>query len=304
MLSRLAWQLYWIGRHLERAENTARAMLAQEMLAHHPQGRTALNWQGLLSALGQTDAAGEAPDDARIFNVLYKNPDNPDSLISLVRAMRNDMRAMHGLLPAEMWRFSGRLRDLAAQPLAAAGRRRQNLEDFVRYCRASAGVATTAMLRDSAFCFWQMGRRLECAGITCRLLEGELSAGGDPDNEETEPTENLRWANWMTAFGVIAAYQSTNHGINAPLNGAAVSVFMVNNTRLPRAATFCLNEVRGCLQDLPGNEKPLAAVARASHAAFLPENAAVPRIAAKLRRAIAANDAAGKIIAAAYFPKL
>ena len=300
MLSRLAWQLYWIGRHLERAENTARAMLAQETLFHHPQGHAAQNWPRLLSALEQNTVDPGQSDDARIFHFLYKNTDNPNSLTSLVHALRNDMRTMHGLLPAEMWRFSGRLRDLTAQPLAAAGRRRQNLDDFVRYCRASAGVATTAMLRDSAFYFWQIGRRLECADMTCRLLSGELAASAESETDEATPAETLRWANWLAAFGVMEAYRS----INAPLNGAAIAVFMVNNNHLPRAAQFCLAEVRDCLQYLPANEKPLVAVARAAQTAFLSENISTVRAAAKLRRTVAANAAAGKSIAAAYFAEL
>lgn len=294
MLSRLAWRLYWIGRHLERAENTARAMLAQESLSYHPQGGDVQNWGGLPAALG-LDMDG-AKDGARVFDFLYKNPANPGSLISLVRALRNDMRTMHGLLPAEMWRFSGRLRDLAGMPLAAAGRRLQNLEDIIRYCRASAGVATTAMLRDSSFCFWQIGRRLECADITCRLLAAEL----DAPPGAAESADNLRWAKWLSAFGVMEAYRE----MHLPLNGIAAARFMTANARLPRAAVFCLAEVRDCLQYLPANEKPLRAVARAARAARIPDNASPASAADKLRRASAANAAAGKSIAAAYFSEL
>ena len=297
MLSRQAWQLYWLGRHLERAENTARAMLAQEVLAHHPQGRLAQNWDGLRAALG---LSAKRASGAEVFAYLHKNPDNPNSLVSLVRALRNDMRAMHGLLPAEMWRFSGRLRDLTAAPLASVGRRRVNLDDIVRYCRASAGVATTAMLRDSAFYFWQIGRRLECAEMTCRLLAGELRAVAAADSEEETFVDNLRWANWLAAFGVMEAYRSQNE----PLAGAGVAHFMTANPSLPRSARYCLAETRDCLQQLPANEKPLAALARAAAVAALPVNTDSARAAARLDRAVAANAAAAKSIAAAYFPRL
>lgn len=299
MLSRLAWQLYWIGRHLERAENTARAMLAQETLANHPQGRLASDWGRLLSAMGVSPRQAGS-DDARIFRFLYKDLDHPGSLASLVRALRDDMRTMHGLLPAEMWRFSGRLRDLAASPLASAGRRRASLDDFVRYCRASAGVATTAMLRDSEFHFWQIGRRLECADMTCRLLAGELRASEKGGGEEETPAENLRWANWLSAFSVMEAYRS----MNAPLSGLAVAHFMTANSRLPRSARYCLDEVRDCLQNLPANEKPLGAVARAAAVAELPAGADPARAADRLDRAVSANVAAAKAIAVAYFPRL
>ena len=303
MLSRLAWQLYWIGRHLERAEITSRALLAYDILSMHPQGRNLSDWNRLLEALGQSDdfikSGGDVDDGRQVFRFLSREKSNPNSLLGSVAAMRGDMRAARGLLPTELWQYGGRLRDLASEPAASAGRRRLNLEDFIRLCRASAGVITTAMRRDTAFHFWQIGRRLECADMTCRLLLVE-GLTDDGDSGDDSPMENLRWANVLYALGLAEAYRDAAAG--RPVTGARVTDFIVNDSKLPRSVSFCLTDTRDCLQFLPANEKPLAAMARAAKAAKATRGG--ERAAIQLRRTLSLIAFAADAITAAYFAGL
>ena len=303
MLSRLAWQFYWIGRHLERAEDTARALLAQDILTMHPQGRALADWGGLLDALGQRAAfdggGGDAGDPRQVFRFLLRERSNPNSLLGSVSQMRDDMRAARGILPAEVWRYGSRLRDLATDPAGAAGRRRRTLEEFIRLCRAISGVITTAMLRDSGFHFWQIGRRLECADMTCRILLQEVAADGEGDDAEADsPIDSLRWAHVLNALGLTEAFRVAGEG--APVTGANVAEFIVADVRLPRSVRFCLSDARDSLQSLPANEKPLAAIARAARAAKAPRG----QSAARLRRILALTAAAGDAVSAAYFAAL
>ena len=303
MLSYSAWQFYWVGRHLQRVEDTARAMLVQEMLANHPQGRELWSPAKLLDALGQTSAFTDKNKDAEalsdataIFRFLYNERDNPCSLTRTIAVLREDMRAMLGLLPAEVWRYGSRLRDIVALPISTAGKRRQNLDDIIRYCRAIAGVVTTAMLRDTSFHFWQIGRRVECAEMTCRLLSCECANGGDGDDDNAS-AESFGWSNLLNALSINAAYRKSSN--NAAPTQMTATHFIVSNGQLPRSVRACLSDVRDSLKFLPNNEKPLLAVAQAAKAATLPTNA--DKIPVKLNRILALCAAIDKSISKSYF---
>jgi uncharacterized alpha-E superfamily protein len=108
MLSRTADHLYWMSRYTERAENTARMLNVNYETSLLPQSADVAHggWQGLLSISellpSYTALYGEVTDTG-VMEFMVKDADNPSSIISCLRAARENARAVRGTLTTEVW---------------------------------------------------------------------------------------------------------------------------------------------------------------------------------------------------------
>ena len=108
MLSRTADHLFWMSRYMERAENTARMLNVSYETSLLPQSAAAVEagWEGILSISELLPAytaryKNITPRDVMAFMV--KDVDNPSSIISCLRAARENARAVRGTLTTEVW---------------------------------------------------------------------------------------------------------------------------------------------------------------------------------------------------------
>ena len=108
MLSRTADHLFWMSRYTERAENTARMLDVNYQTSLLPQSAAVaqVGWQGLLSIselLPAYNAKHDAvtPDD--VLEFMIKDESNPSSIVSCLRAARENARAVRGTLTTEVW---------------------------------------------------------------------------------------------------------------------------------------------------------------------------------------------------------
>jgi len=307
LLSRSAWQLLWIGRFLERAEGTARAVWSMHMMDSNPRAKGLSTWGRLLEAFGQDEAYAQAGSDAgdnrAMMRFMVASRDNPNSLHGLCRQMRDNMRSARGYLPDELWRYATELEGLAdVAGRVGGGGRYEALDGFIRLCRGSAGVAMTAMRRDAPFSFWQLGRRLECVDVTSRMLLWALSEASEEvesEDESDNPSDDLRWVFLLKSMGLGGAYHSGTH---SAVSGPRVVDFLVSDQRLPHSVRFCLSDARVQLDWLPANERPLQALSRASQIAGK-ISGGKPDCARRLERLLESLGRTFDAVGAGYFPR-
>ena len=108
MLSRTADHLFWMARYMERAENTARMLDVNYQTSLLPQSvdMAEQGWRGLLSISELTFAFSKKYDEVTAENVtdfMVRDETNPSSLVSCVRAARENARAVRGALTTEVW---------------------------------------------------------------------------------------------------------------------------------------------------------------------------------------------------------
>ena len=257
MLSRVAGRLYWAGRQLIRAEDTARAILAQHGLAMTPQGRELADWPALVAALGHSPlkgvssaGKGSAAMERAAVELLAVDLQNPGSVRASVAAARENMRVARGLLPEEAWRLVTDLRDWtedSARGIVGRGRRVDLLHDTIRQCRAIAGVLLIAMRRGGPRAFINNGMMMECADMDCRLLLMTLSAGGGEDDSDPA-SDDLRWRHLLLSLGLADIYRAATF---EPARRETVTDFIAADSRMPRSLRFCLNRIRERLELLP-----------------------------------------------------
>ncbi len=242
MLARHAEDLFWIGRYLERAEDTARMLdVTYHSALESKPDEAQRAWRDLLESLHlgyQYPAKHGSFTGEAVTEYLVLDDKNPGSIISAVSRARVNARSLRERIPTEFWEainsfhleLVGRnLRDdLTHQP--------SELYRLVRArCQMITGVASESMLRDDGWCFQRLGRALERAEMTCRLLSVRF-AGWDRGHH---PTDFRYWLAVLNSVSAFEAYVQSYHGEIVPVRVAELLVLSKN---FPRSVLFCLQE--------------------------------------------------------------
>ncbi len=185
MLSRTADHLFWMSRYTERAENTARMLNVSYETSLLPQSSATVQagWEGLLSISellpAYTQLHGEVtPHHVMQFMVI--DPNNPSSIISCLRAARENARAVRGALTTEVWETQNQTW-LEVNRMIRSGEFDADPGKFFEWVKfrshLSRGVTVGTMLMDESLHFMRLGTFLERADNTARLVDVKFHAG-------------------------------------------------------------------------------------------------------------------------------
>jgi uncharacterized alpha-E superfamily protein len=246
MLSRVAESLYWIGRYVERAENTARLLdvalrSTRELSASfRAETDTAVELRLVLAALGAEDVyAGRfgAVTEDGVAAYLIVERDSPLSVVSCLTAARDNARGVRESISTEMWEELNRTY-LALQRVTTAYLLVEGLDDFCRQirigCQLFHGVTDATMPYDEAWRFLQVGRYLERSSMTARILTARGYQFDVPD--ERLPPEDVH--RWLGLLRSVSAYEAYVRLVPGGVRPAAVAGFLLLNQVFPRAIAF------------------------------------------------------------------
>jgi len=264
MLSRVAENLYWMARYLERSENTARLInTTTKLLLDLPRGAS-FGWDVLLKVAGldsQFRKSYSEANEANIMRFLIEDERNPSSILACTRLARENTRTFREVLPNEMWERINSLylyvKENAPKAVAGRGQRYQVLNGIIEGRQSIVGLLMGSMSHDLAYQFIKLGRNLERADMTTRILDVNcaiLTPGGDvlPDAIQ----ERL----WMSVLTTLSAYQMYRRHVGVHIRPSQVVTYMLTNQDFPRTVVHCLSEIEGCLAALPHHVAPMRAV--------------------------------------------
>ena len=205
MLSRVAERFYWMARNIERAENTARLLNAYNLLMLDLPRGVGLSWSQLVDISGSQDIFASRYRRASERNVLgfiLSERDNPGSIITCVSMARENVRTTRDIMPSEGFEQVNELLLFVRRRLASrnANKNVYNfLAEVVQRCQGITGLLAGTMSHDAAYQFVRLGRNLERADMTTRVLDvgaGALMASSGPDGRppaDRSPYEDVRW---------------------------------------------------------------------------------------------------------------
>jgi uncharacterized alpha-E superfamily protein len=254
MLSRVAERLYWLSRYLERAEDAARLINAySHLVLDIPKGAEP-GWHILFDTM----------DAAPLFELRYKNvnernvvkflladKDNDGSIRTSVRWARENMRTTRDVLPAQVWELVNEtnLYVEAHAGLAIARQPRfEFLEEVIARCQQIVGLIETTVLQDHGLWFMRLGRLLERADMTSRIID--VGAAAILERTKAPVTEiPLLWGNLLKSLSATSAYRRS---VGPTLTANQVIGFLFHSTLFPRSIVFCLSEVNELIGRLKG----------------------------------------------------
>jgi len=271
MLSSVAERVYWLGRYLERVENTARLVnVYSTMLLDLPSG-SHIGWSLLLDITGcNSHYAGSHKniDEKQVLRFLLADEQNPASVLNSANYMRENARTTREVIPSEAWELINNLYYTLREHFSRAISRRsrqQTLEIVIGDCQRITGVLTGCMNHDTAFAFIQLGRKIERADMTSRLVDvGSVSmlpafSQTIKEKQFLEPYENIVWMNVLLS---VSGYQAYRQRTQSQVRGEAVVRFLLQDEAFPRSMGYCLQDLERYLDKLSNNADVLLAVAR------------------------------------------
>ncbi len=239
MLSRIAESLYWIGRYVERAEDTARILDVhlQRMLAD-PWTSEDAACRSLLAVMGMPNIDGPFTS-ARVISLLGLDDRNPSSVVGSLAAARENARGARETVSSEMWECL----NSTWHGLPNARRRveQQGVHAFFRWvrerCAVMAGLTDATMSRDEGWLFLVLGRSVERVDMTARLLRTHERAGGSIPS-------------WLTLLRSSGAWETFLRTYRGSLDDRHAAEFLLLDRLFPRSVFAALSTAEGCLTDL------------------------------------------------------
>jgi len=267
MLSRVAERIYWQARYLERTENTARLLdVFSSLLMDLPKG-TKLGWHTLVEITGtheKFDATGKQPIERNVMKFLLSE-DNGVSILNMLAVARENARTTREIMPTEAFEQINELYFYAKENVAkgiSRGPRHDLFEKIVTSCQQLTGLMAGTMSHNDAYSFVRLGRNLERADMTTRIVDvgsGNLLEGSLLSAETGDPLNNILWMNILRS---ISAYQMYRQHVKDRINAEDVVIFLLQDDEFPRALAHCITQISNVVDDLPNHEKALKKIGK------------------------------------------
>jgi uncharacterized alpha-E superfamily protein len=258
MLSRVADALFWMSRYLERAEHVARLLdVAFHLdldLAGVVAGPHELHWGSLPAILQQpppSDGRAETPR-AAISRWLMFDAANPTSIMACVTRARDNARSIRGAISSEMWKALNKLYWQLRDPAFCAQARESPSEFFEAVANGShllQGIGDATLTHDEGWHFLQLGKYLERADKTLRILDVKYHLLQDLTDPADLPLCNLQWAAVLKSCLAYEAYQRRYVGHVEP---AHVVEFLLTQESFPRSVRHSLEVSAAALALIEG----------------------------------------------------
>jgi uncharacterized alpha-E superfamily protein len=256
MLSRHAEDLFWAGRYIERADDTARLLdVTYHGLLESPLADAATSWRELLEVLSLEHAFAErhaAVTGAAVSAFLVLDGANPGAITSAVSRARENARNVRERISTELWEaintFHLELRgrdlreDLERQPY--------QIYSLVKSrCQTIAGAASETMSRDDGWRFLLLGRMLERAEMICRLLSVRFGS-----HASTGLHADVHY--WMAVLKSVSAFEAYVKLNRAEIDRTDVLELLLLSREFPRSVLFCLRASERELASLGAGMQP------------------------------------------------
>ncbi|WP_119420981.1 alpha-E domain-containing protein [Desertibaculum subflavum] len=265
MLSSTADNLYWMGRYIERAENTARLLAASNRMSliagperaagqsqSQTQGRGG-EWRSVATIYGiepeAIAAESEAPEE-KLLRTLCFDRDNASSIVACVQRARNNARAERNNLTVEAWEnINATWLELAevARKGVPPGEYRPFFEWVKRQSHLILGSLWTTLLRDEAFDFLHLGIFIERADNTARILDVKYHRILPDGAPRADVVDYYEWAELLACVSAVRAYKRIYQSGIEPWR---VAEFLLLRRDLPRSLHYCLGRVDRHLNSL------------------------------------------------------
>ena len=232
MLSRVAEALFWVGRYVERAEDTARLLDVHfHEVLEDPGVDEARACAVLLAVMGVPGEVAKRHRDSRaVLELLGYDEDSPSSIVGALSAAWQNARSAREALSADVWECLNSTHNSLPTRVAAA--RDFGPAPFFSYVRDRAanvaGYVESSMSRDASYDALVLGRSLERVDMVARLLAARIGAGQGSEG----------WTSTLRACSAYDAYLRTyQQGVEAP----QMVEFLLVDRLFPRSVFFALS---------------------------------------------------------------
>ncbi|HEV2654983.1 MAG TPA: alpha-E domain-containing protein, partial [Ktedonobacteraceae bacterium] len=280
MLSRVADNLYWMSRYLERAEHTARLL---DVSLYHLLGQKSEyalpRWKRLRDSLRIASFEVEADNDYSVTQSLTFDTNNAYSIISCISAARDNARQIRERISSEMWEQLNRLY-LSIKSTNMADIWFSGVHGFLTAVKEGVqlfqGLTDSTMSHNEGWQFIQVGRYIERTWVTAALIDVHflsLPLSSNGPTEEIMGIAQLDYLEWVGLLRSCSAFEAYRKVYTADIQPERIAEFLLLDSESPRSIHFSITLLQNALR----------AIARATNTR---NSARVERLAGRLRASL------------------
>ena len=251
MLSRVANSVYWMCRYIERAENVARFIdVNLNLMLDLPEG-VSPQWKPLISITGDLEKFNSCYHEVNNHNViqfLCFDTSYENSIISCLSKARENARSIREVISSEMWEEVNSFYLMIKEASAASSLR--NLPKFFSLVKMAshrfAGVMDATMSHNEGWQFGQMGRLLERADKTTRIVDVKYFLLLPSVEWVGTPLDRIQWIALLKSASAYEMYSKSQHHITP----SSVAEFLILDREFPRSINFCLWQTQQRLHEI------------------------------------------------------
>ena len=252
MLSRTANDLFWMSRHVERAENAARMLDITYRMSLLPyrildQGEKwaepwslPLVYTGL--ATGYYERHKTLTADA-VLDYMVLDASNPSSIIASLQMARENVRAQRGAVTSEMWE-SLNTTWLEIRNTTYAKLQRQGIGEFFEWVKMRShlfrGVTFGTMLRDEGYQFIRLATFMERADNTARILDVKYHTLLPTVEDVGGAVDYYQWGALLRSVSAFESYRKIYRDVITPIR---VAELLILRADVPRSLHHCMNAI-------------------------------------------------------------
>lgn len=262
MLSRVADSVYWMSRYVERAESVAR-FVDVNLILMLDSTTVDQQWQPLVNITGDhedfTKRYGPTATAQNVLQFLTFDSENPNSILSCLRAARENARSVREIISSEMWVQLNTFYLMVNS--AAKGKGLESPHKFFDDVKMAShlfnGITDAIMTHGEAWHFCRLGRMLERADKTSRIVDVKYFILLRSVEDVGTIHDDVQWMAVLRSASAFEMYRK-KHGRISPM---AIVEFLLLDGEFPRAVRYCLNSARDSLHAISGtpvgtNRKP------------------------------------------------
>lgn len=257
MLSRVANSLYWLNRYIERAENVVRVIEVNSHMTLDLPGESHAQWLPLI-LIGGSEAAfrstGREPTAHNVVDYLAFDRTNPNSILSCLQQARENARAIRPTISSEMWEQINRMHLFVNQAAMDATIFNTPHEFYARIKLGShlfAGIMEATMTHNEAWHFGRIGRMLERADQTTRLVDVKYFILLPSTEHVGLSVDDIQWTAVLRSASALEMYRK-QYGAVLPQQ---IVGFLLLDREFPRAVLHCLNRADSSLRTITGSRE-------------------------------------------------
>lgn len=254
MLSRVADCVYWMFRYVERAENVARFLDVNYNLSLGAGDAIREQWAPLVYTTGDQalfEQRYDSPTRENVVQFLAFDNGNPNSILSCVQAARENARTIREVISTAMWEEVNKFYHMVRT--AAVDYARESPFDFCSRVKLAnhllIGVTDSTMSHGEAWHFGRMGRMIERADKTSRLIDVQYYLLLPDHHDVGSSLDVVRWSALLKSASALAMYRR-EHGKIVPTK---VGDFLILNRQFPRSIHFCVEKALSSLRQITGS---------------------------------------------------
>lgn len=197
---------------------------------------------------------GEATKE-NVIQYLTFDREYENSVLSCLSAARENARTIREIIPSDMWEhvntFYLRMKDAEAH-LSTADVTQEFFADILKQSYAFIGMTMTTMTHNDGWHFCRVGRMLERADKTSRILDVKYFYLLPGVEAVGTTIDNIQWSALLRSASALQMYRQ-QYGRISPEN---VVEYLLLDKEFPRSAGYCIQRVQDSIHAITGS--PLA----------------------------------------------